>query len=165
MWRDKAVGLTIVLLIVGSLASCTSGYVEPTDEDTATIVFVDQARLGYVVNMFRDATQCTDRATIQSAARLAESPTVKVSTKSELALGLYWGSGDPLAGPSSMCRNVISFQPERSRTYAIHFAVDESACHVAVGDIRGAGEVPVKISERQAIVSMSEHGPWCEPKG
>jgi hypothetical protein len=157
---------TSAALSLALLGSCSSAYVDAAGSDTATITFIPG---GYVASIYRDPTECTDRSIVHANTKGADqSSVVKLPAGSEQAMTLAWGTGNPMAGFSSMCRNTFTFRPEKSKTYNISLLVGDTHCAVSVVAVADANgplpqQVPVKLSPRETIVSMGEHGPWCEP--
>jgi hypothetical protein len=152
-------------LFLTFLTSCSSAYVDATGPDAATLRFTPG---GYVASIYRDASECTDRSIVHQTGP-DQSTIVKLPTGSEQAMTLAWGAGNPLAGLSAMCRNTFSFRPEKSKSYEVSLVVGDTHCAVsvlAVADANGPlpSATPIKISPRETIASMSERGPWCEPR-
>jgi hypothetical protein len=146
--------------IAFSLFGCASGYVEPDVGNAAAINFINSSDRPLALEIYRGASQCTDRTIVHPAVPPGESRSIKVES-GELSFGAVqdissrWTNfGPEIQG----CMLATSFKPVPGRTYTYTYYQSGGACSYRLTQ---AGR-PVPHEDRTWRRAFGESGPWCE---
>lgn len=157
IWRAFSCMLTI------GLAACALQHSEPVDDNAAELRVSTDGPVGIL--FFRDAARCTDRLQVRQ-------PTIgvtsyKIPTNQEFALRFIYAQGSPL-GLSAFCaEHIVSFQPEPTKLYTLHYTVGQGSCQWWFTVSVGGHEMSFKPFVREStpnLTSMGGEGAWCAPK-
>jgi hypothetical protein len=181
----------VIAITISGCVTPPSKYIEPTGQSVATIDFIDETNVPMGVDIYKDATECTDRTVagpiqpkipkklrVSAGKELAFTAAVRLNGESNKTVGTLGAMGGALgaltaltvmSATNNVCITTIEFLPEADRNYVFQLNTDGVSCGYTLVTGPTPGQqtneaVPVIFNKREWIRAWGESGPWCKKK-
>ncbi|WP_157655689.1 hypothetical protein [Burkholderia ubonensis] len=158
---DFLLAALVILTLSGCGALGPSVYKEPSEGDTATLVFSKGGHMLVIPNIYSGAAECTDRTRLPPVPDDGEVAR-KIMAGRPISFSLVRTENYLADG----CISTVTFMPEANHRYTARVKGHGTTCRIDLADAGKPGDEyappkAVATTARKWRRPLSEHGPFC----